>query len=205
MRNGLGRRALVAAMLLFGLAGCEGGVTEPQTPSASSLATIPAGTAPLEFGTYRVPKSAWSVADFTVAFPEGWTVQYGHTYLKHFDSADDELGFYAVVVEEIYADACEGDTGELMEVGPTVLDLATALLRQAGSNADGPYPTTLGGYPAIEIGLTIPKHLDLNACSLGDIGLQVWYSSPADKYFVLLPGGTRVCTSSMSTVSARCS
>jgi len=54
--------------------------------------------------TFAATDPPWHVA---VTFPEGWTVQYGHTYLMHSD-ADDELGFYVVTVDAIYADACEG-------------------------------------------------------------------------------------------------
>ena len=65
---------------------------------------------PLEAGTYLVPRSAWSVADFTVRFPAGWVVQYGHVYAQH-GGQDDEFGFYEVVVDEIFADSCEGEGG----------------------------------------------------------------------------------------------
>lgn len=126
------------------------------------------------------------VTGFAVTFPEGWSVQYGHVF-QSIPSAEEEFGFYAVVVDEIYADACQGDLGELTELGPSVDDLAAALLQQPGSSASGPVATTLGGYPASRIDLTIPAEFDLNACSLEGIGLQIWYSRPADKYFVLLP------------------
>jgi hypothetical protein len=191
-------RVLTVAVLLAVLTGCGGGVTGE--PSASTPSTIPSPTpvatttpfayseepAALDPGTYRIPRSEWSLFDFTVTFPEGWTVQYGHVYLKHADT-DDELGLYAVVVDAIYADACEGSNGELMEVGPSVDDLAGALLRQRGPLASGPVDTTLGGYPATRIDLTVPDGFDLQPCNLESIGLQIWYSAPADKYFVLLP------------------
>jgi hypothetical protein len=80
------------------------------TPSATPSPTPDPTTTPIriysaepvtiESGTYRIPRSEWSLADFTVTFPEGWTAQYGHVYIKHSDG-DDELGFYAVVVDEI--------------------------------------------------------------------------------------------------------
>lgn len=142
----------------------------------------------IEPGTYRIAESEWSVADFTVTFPEGWTVQYGHVFSRHPDT-NEEFGFYGVVVDEIYADACEGDTGELLDPGPSVDDLAAALLQQPGPMATGPASTTLGGYPTSRVDLTIPAGFDLDACSLGGIGLQIWYSPPADKYFVLLADG----------------
>ena len=142
---------------------------------------------PSSAGTYLIPKSAWSVADFTVTFPKGWTVQYGHVYAKHPD-ADGEVGFYAVTVDEIFTDACEGGE-DITQVGPTVHDLAAALRTQSGQRADGPYEDTLGGYPALRFDLYVPKHLDLKACNLEGIGLQIWYSAPSDKYFVLLRDG----------------
>lgn len=198
MRDGRGG-VLAVAVLLAVLTGCGGGMTgepsasrPPATPSPSPGATVtpfPDSAEPVavEPGAYRIPRSGWSAVDFTVTVPEGWTAQYGQCCLKHPD-APDELGFYAVVVDAIYADACEGD-GELTEVGPTVDDLTAALLRQPGPMATGPVDTTLGGYPASRIDLTVPEGIDLKACRLEGIGLQIWYSPPADKYFVLLPDG----------------
>jgi hypothetical protein len=161
------------------------GSPEASTPSATAGA-IPAGTAPIEPGDYLVPQSPWSVADFTVTFPEGWTVQYGHDFLKHSD-ASDELSFYAVVVDEIFTDPCQG--GDVTEVGPSVDDLAAALLQQPGPAARGPVETTLGGYPATRIDLTVPKGFDLKPCNAKNIGLQIWYSAPANKNFVLTYDG----------------
>jgi hypothetical protein len=204
------RLALAAGLLaVAGLAGCGGdpeASAEPQpaasprtsaTPS-SILRTMPDGNTgdegahvPIEAGTYLMPSSAWSVADFTVTFPEGWTVQYGHVFAQHSDE-DDEFGFYGVVVDDIFADACRGEGGRSKAVEPGVEDLVNALLKQGGGAVKTvPVSTTLGGYPAMRIDLKIPKHLDLDNCQMtqyGFPGLQVWYSDPADKYFVLLPG-----------------
>ena len=76
-----------------------------------------------------------------------------------------------------------------MEIGPSVDDLADVLLQQPGPKANGPVDTSLGGYPATRIDLTVPKGFDTKGCRLGDLGLQIWYSRPADKYFVLLRDG----------------
>ena len=108
----------------------------------------------------------------------------GHVYARPTDTPSD-LGFYAVVVDAIYADACVGSSGDLVEVGPSVDDLAAALLRQPGPQASGPVATTLGGYPATRIDLTVPEGFDLEACTVKGVGIQIWYSRPADKYFVL--------------------
>jgi hypothetical protein len=193
-------RPLAMMVLLMVVAtGCAGDVTkqpDASTVSATSpspdpeVSTFPEtdGPTPIEAGTYRIARSPWSVADFTVTFPEGWTVQAGYIYAAQPDT-DAEFGFYAVTgVDEIYADACEGEKGDLMKVGPGVDDLAAALLDQPGPKVTGPTGTTLGGYPAKRIDFTIPKDLDLTTCSLEGLGLQIWHSPPTDKYFVLLPG-----------------
>lgn len=185
------RRALAVAVLLSVLTGCGGGVTGGSPRSDASATTFAYSTEPIpvEPGTYRIPRSGWSIADFTVTFPRDWTVQYGHNYLKHSD-APDEFGFYAVVVDAIYPDACQGSNGEPREVGSKVDDLAAALLEQSGPTTSGPIDTTLGGYPATRIDLTVPKGSDLKACNAAGIGLQIWYSPTADKNFVLLSDGT---------------
>ena len=199
MRDGSGR-AFAIAVLLTILTGCTGAATgEPQvsTPAATAPNGLDATSSPfadtakpaaVEPGTYRIPSSEWSAADFTVTFPEGWTVQYGHLFLKDSDNADG-FGFDAVDPDEIYADACEGSNGKVEEVGPGVDDLTTALLQQSGPKARGPIETTLGGYPATRIDLAVPKGFDLKPCNVKDVGLQIWYSVAADKYFVLLPDG----------------
>jgi hypothetical protein len=144
----------------------------------------------IEPGTYLIPRSPWSVADFTVTFPAGWAVQYGHAYGSNADQAD-ELGFNAVVVDEIYTDSCATEDETTRPVGPGVDDLITALRHQAGGAAvSKPVSTTLGGYPATRVDLRIPKHVDVAKCRMAPDGLQIWYSKPADKYFVLLHDGT---------------
>ena len=194
-------RAFVVAVLLAVMTGCAGGVAlelPASTPSVAPSPTAGPTVTPfpnemepvaIEPGTYRIPSSAWSVTDFTVNFPEGWSVQYGHVYASNTDG-DDEFGFYAVVVDDIFADACDGTTGGLMETGPSVSDLAAALLQQPGPEASDPVDTTLGGYPAVRIDLKVPQGFDLKACTLEGSGLQIWYSPPADKYLVLLADGS---------------
>lgn len=195
------RRVVLSAALALvaSLAGCgpgsntSVGALGPAAVSPSSVfRSMPSGNThdpahvPLGAGTYLIPASAWSVADFTVTFPAGWTVQYGHVYAQHSDQ-EDEFGFYAVVVDDIYADACRGETGSVKPAGASSADLVAALREQPGTEVTEPVATTLGGHPATRVDLTISKSLDLNACSFGGAGVQVWYSAPADKYLVLLP------------------
>ncbi len=191
----------VATILLMGLAGCDGGSSaEPRTsaPPATPSSTPPSmpvgdGDAEeaIEPGRYRIPSSPWSTTDFAVTFPEGWTVQYGHVYHQN-NPQGETAELYAVVLDAIYTDSCHGE-GVPRKVGPGVDALVDALRDQRGTAAGDPTQTTVGGHPATRLDLAIPDGLDLKECRLaedGVLGLQLWYSEPADKYFVLQPDGT---------------
>jgi hypothetical protein len=194
---GMSTHTVVSALLIAALTGCTrntAGEVHVPTPSAPVASTVGSDATPfaasdvpiaIEPGVYRIPRSDWSVADFTVTFPRGWTAQYGHVFLKEPDSAEEQ-GFYAVVVEDIFADACVGGDGRSIKIGPSVNDLAVALREQTGPIVPRPVETTFGGYPATRIDLSVPKGFDLSGCDVKDIGLRIWYSAPADKNFVLL-------------------
>ncbi|QIK74600.1 hypothetical protein [Nocardioides piscis] len=171
--------------------------TSPQPvspgPTSNTSGSMPSGEGAkeraIEPGTYRIPSSSWSALDFTITFPEGWTVQYGNIF--HHESETDglDLTLEAAVVDEIFTDACRGD-GVAQAVGPRVKDLVTALRTQPGPAVKRPVRTTLGGYPATRVDLRVPSGLDLRSCRLaldGGLALQVWYSESADNYFVLFP------------------
>lgn len=162
----------------------------PDTPSPT-LRTMPSGDGAMDEtiqpGAYRIPSSSWSAADFTIAFPEGWSVQYGHIY--HHEP-DQELTLESAVVDEVFTDACRTE-GVPQAVGPGVQDLVTALRGQQGSETSAPRQTTLGGYPATRVDVRVPTGLDLASCRSADDGfpgIQIWYSEPADNYFVLYAG-----------------
>lgn len=208
------RQAGTAALLLLTLAACTSGTdaagpsttpaagrpspastTQPSpTPSIVTPRSMSEGDVggdgtqiPLKPGNYVIPRSVWSVEDFWVTFPEGWAVQYGHVFGANPDQ-EDEFGFYAVVVDEIYADPCRGERGDVVTVGPAVNDLVDALLEQPGTAKRGPVETRFGNYPAVRIDLSIQPRMQERNCFEGPgTGLQIWYSAPTDKYFVLLP------------------
>ena len=185
------QRRFLALMALAAIAGCavsQSGGAMPSGAEVASASGTPAGlpeSGPVEPGTYHVAPSVWSVAGYTVTLPDGWETQYGTPGIKHSDQPG-ELSFYFVTVDAIYSDPCDGE-GELVPVGPSADDLVNALLEQPVVVADEPVDTTLGGLPAKRIDLTVPD--DLEGCRM-DPHLQIWYSPPADKYFVLLSDGT---------------
>src|SRR3954454_8558051 len=104
--------------------------TPPATPVAAGP-TLPVTTDPvaIEPGTYRIPNSGWSALDYTVTIPKGWTVVSGQVFQKHGD-APDNTRLHAFRPDTIYADTCAGSQGERLTVGPSVADLAAALVQQ---------------------------------------------------------------------------
>jgi hypothetical protein len=169
-----------------------GPLDQPTTTVAPPRSDFPE-SGPVEAGTYHIEPSESSVAGVTLTLPDGWEAHDGLPYVIKASGPDEEAFFYFVTVDAIYSDPCVGSAGEeggdLMQVGPSVDDLAQALLNQPHTVATGPVDTTLGGLPAKRIDLTMADDFDTAECNV-PVGLQIWYSEPADNYFVLLADGT---------------
>ncbi|WP_460711236.1 hypothetical protein [Nocardioides dilutus] len=164
------------------------------TPPAETSQTSSAAVAPLPSedgvvgpGTYLVPRSMWSAVDFTITFPEDWRVREGNLFDTNSEQ-DDEFGIQPFVVTKIYADACSGEKGAEVQVGPGVEDLVDALLAQTGP-AKTTVETTLGGYPATRVDLRVPDRLQTRDCFVGPgTGVQIWLNGPTN-YLWLAPDG----------------
>jgi hypothetical protein len=160
------------------------------TPVAPTLpsATDSAQHTPVVAGTYLLPASGWSVRDVTLTVPPGWAVQYGHLFAKNGDVVRSELAIYPVLVDEVFADPCRGDLGDIIAVAADD-DLGAALIERSGEFVSGRTPTTVSGLPAVRYDISIPEGFQLSRCTYGDVGVQIWHSTTAEKYFVLLAEG----------------
>ena len=171
------------------------------TPTTAPTTTVVVASSewptsgPVEPGTYHIPSSAWNVAGFEMTLPGGWEIDPAIPpgVAKNYDS-EEEVSFYPVIVDAIYSDPCVGSAGgadQLTRVGPSVDDLAQALLDQPHTMATSPVDTTLGGQQAKRIDLTVEDNPETATCNINLPGhLQIWHSPPVDKYFVLLGDGT---------------
>lgn len=194
---------LVATVLALAACATQTGQDAPSTTSTTTAAPTTVAEArsdfpaigPVEAGTYRLPTSAWSVADVTLTMPGGWETDYGAPYAIKSSGPDGAVEFSFMIVDSIFADPCVGSApdegGERMEVGPSVDDLAQALLQQPHTLATGPVDTTIGGLPAKRIDLAMEDDPALATCNTDVPGnLQIWHSDRSDDWFVLFGDGT---------------
>jgi hypothetical protein len=165
-----------------------GGGTPSASPSPTSTPTptAPASAAVPEFpgvseavapGTYLWSAGAATPADITFTVPAGWASRYGIPNKDRGGPGEIAVGNW--IISNVFTDPCQW-AGALLDppVGPTVDDLATALVAQNQRNASAPTDVTLGGYPAKRIELSIPADLDQATCDGGVF--RAWVSPDED-------------------------
>ena len=157
----------VAAFLgirFLGLGPNVGGPEATPTPTASPVA-FPQPTA-LAAGAYFWDTGTASPVRFTFTVPDGWTNRNDIIRKDHNGPGEVAMGLW--IVTNTYADPCRWQESLLdPPVGPTVEDLATALVDQVGRNASAPTEVVVGGYPATRIELSVPADLDIATCDNG--------------------------------------
>jgi hypothetical protein len=151
----------------------------PGAPSPSpSPITLPAGV-DLEAGaTYSIDYGDAGRMILTVP-ADGWFT--ADTWFLGKDVLDTAEGFWDIrlmpyIVTNLHADPCRW-RGSVLEppVGPTVDDLATALMEQPSQNVSSVSDTSLGGYAGKRVELAIPDDIHPAACDDGDYGR--WYDN----------------------------
>jgi hypothetical protein len=123
--------------------------------------------------TFTVPATGWAAFD---------PVFVGKNVAGGGDVFD--LYFSPHLVGNVYTGGCHWlGTALTPPVGPTVDDLATALLAQAGPGASRPIAVTVGGHHGKKVELSIPKDLDVTTCdSDGDFPIfGRWYTGVPDR------------------------
>jgi hypothetical protein len=190
--HGSARGVLVVVALLVAACGSGQGVATstpvalspaattslaPATPSSNVAAAtaelpplLPVGD--LEAGlTYRLAVAGPHRLVVTVP-AEGWFSI--DTWFLGKDEVGDEgydITLLPYQVANVYADPCHWKgNGLVPAVGPSVDDLAAALVEQAGPAAVAPTDVTLDGYAGKQVELTIPDDIDTGSCDEGDYG-----------------------------------
>jgi hypothetical protein len=192
---------IAAAAAVIGVLAVVGGIV-PRTPGPgvndlmaspspspialpNPVAGVDGATVELVAGTTYLLDDLWDVgsADLIFTVPAtGWLhAGYGNL-AKH--PIDNGLGMWELLItpwwtiRNLSADPCRWQSeGELAPpVGPTVDDLATALVTQAAGNASGPTDVAVGGYRGKRLELSLPTGLDIATCDGGEF--VRWWDEP---------------------------
>jgi hypothetical protein len=180
-RRRLVRRGVIAAVAAAAVAASAWLVDLP-SPDSDVAPVVPTPTptdlrgmqGPLEAGLYSVP--VWGTdgetsnrAIFDV--PEGYFANGGWVIDAGFSgTTDDQYGAITVWrVLQVLTDPCHRRTA--VDIGPTVQDLARALVTQTGPSTQ-PEPVVLDGHSGLTLDVTIPPDIDLSRCTRH--GYSLW-------------------------------
>ena len=140
--------------------------TDAASPTpADTIATLRSGQHPLEAGTYRLELSelALSAAELPpirITVPDGWNNLDG--WALHRDSSGEvavAVTFWDVA--QVYRHPCRW-SGTLFDPGPTVDDLADALVDVPMRSATQPIDVTLGGYAGKYLEWSVPADIEMD-------------------------------------------
>jgi hypothetical protein len=174
---------LIVAALSLPLSGCGDNPDTAQptsdTPSSAAGATSSSATSSdagssatpqhlvegpatsLEPGTYQfsvVANPGVETPDALVEVPSGFDDEAAWYVVSH--DQQEFLGLWTVGLVD--RDACPSGTNQLFDPGPSVEDLADALVAQKSTRATTPKPVKLAGYKGLYVELTSPH--DISGC-----------------------------------------
>jgi hypothetical protein len=179
---------LAAAPLL--IAGCsdnaQGAAAKASTTTSTSSATDdttagappwtllsnePEGV-PLDARVYALAPSGSSQYVVLIRAPEGYQGFGGWTFVAGESATSGEAGtpFHAMgslTAERVYPDPCGSlrrKAQTLADPGPTVADLAKALVAQKGATTSSPRPVTLDGHKGLYLDYQVSKGVDVRDC-----------------------------------------
>ncbi len=172
MNGRSGIRRLVLCTLVFALPGCgRPAVSQPSatpvvTPTNEPTATTQgSGDAPAaqtyQFDLNAVEAGAAEFPAFQISVPEGWQKLGG--WIVNRPRSGKAIPPVAVQfwdVDEVYGHPCQWD-GTLFQPGPTVDDLANALVDVPMRNATEPIEVTIDGYAGMYLEWSVPTDLEV--------------------------------------------
>lgn len=135
-----------------------GGPGPTPTPTPAALPS-PGG---LEPGSYYVDEPDWAPAPYTFTVSEGWNLD-TDGFVRKDAGGPGEVMFTTWIVSHIFSDACDDSADNLVDVGTTVDELASALVAQENRVASQS-TANLGGYSATRVELSFAAELDPATC-----------------------------------------
>jgi hypothetical protein len=139
------------------------------TPGSTAwqlLASQPEG-APLAAGAYGLTANGVSHHVAVVRAPEGYQNLGGWTFVT--GAPFHAMGF--VTAKRVLPDPCVPDGPDkfdaALDPGPSVSDLADALVAQKGATTSQPVPVTLGGHHGLYLTYRVADRVDVRRCQGG--------------------------------------
>ncbi|MFC4786257.1 hypothetical protein ACT8ZV_17400 [Nocardioides sp. MAHUQ-72] len=168
----------------------------PTTPSSSApgdsthpswelLSNEPEGV-PLAAGTYGLTPGASSEHVAVVQAPGGYEAYGGWTFVT--GEEQPRALFHAVGIltaDQVYPDPCASTRSKaamLRDPGPTVADLAEALVAQQGVTTSTPRPVTLDGHRGLYLDYEVSKGVDVRDC--GDEAFDIFGSAAGASWYL---------------------
>jgi hypothetical protein len=136
------------------------------------VTTLGSGDRPLDAGTYRLDLDQLAGGGtgfpaFLTTVPDGWHSSDGWALNR--PRSGEEVPPVAVLfwdVDQVYGHPCQWD-GTLVDPGPTVDDLAQALVDVPLRDAAEPSDVTLDGYSGKYLEWSVPADIDFDDCDEG--------------------------------------
>lgn len=176
MNGRSGVRRLVLCTIVFTVAACgRPAVSQPSgtaaaTPTNEPTATTPgSGDAPAaqtyQFDLNAIEAGAAEFPAFQITAPEGWQVLSGWIVNRpRPGSIVPPVAVQFWDVDRVYGHPCQWD-GTLFQPGPTVDDLANALVDVPMRNATTPIEVTIDGYAGMYLEWSVPADLEVTGLS----------------------------------------
>ena len=146
---------------------------QTQSPNPSPSPTVferlwsSVGSGLVPAGSYWISGSgsdAINMSRLTFTLPGGWTRA---DVVAKDPGTNSEVLLDLWTVTDIFADACKWDEANLVNVGTTADEFVNAIANQKSHTASAVTDTTIDGYPAKEITLTVAPILDTATCTDG--------------------------------------
>ena len=146
--------------------------SEAATATSATITTLGLGQEPLEAGTYRIDLATAktvhnpALPSALITVPAGWTNYSGWALQRGpVEGALIAVSFWSV--GQVYGHPCHWQ-GTLSQPGPTVDDLAGALVSVPLRNATQPRDITLDGYAGKYLEWSVPADMVFSASGLPD-------------------------------------
>ena len=164
--------AILIAVVGFGLLSSGGGPGPIPSPTPTPMALNMGTLRRLQPGTYVTAHPFLAQVTFTV--PAGWEGTMGGPYLVDLGKAAQPGAVSFQIFDTVYADPCDFTKGPLDPLpGPSVDDLATALVGLPRLDVTAPTDITIDGFRGKQLTLTAPS--DMTGCTLSPDGnLLIW-------------------------------